>query len=617
MKPSPFRFLKAWHALRTTNSRLKKQAEHLAPHSQTSLREGMQVLLQQMQLKAHVSLHAKALLKRTYELIPKTRGDYLKEFVGAIIFALVVATLIRTMWFELYEIPTGSMRPTFQEQDHLIASKTSFGINIPLSTGHFYWDQERIDRNQIVIFTVGDLPVPDPDTTYFWLFKGKRLLVKRLIAKPLDQLYFYGGKIYGRGADEKPFTIDFANIAHVPVLSFEGTISHEGTSLLLSQTQEKLAKFTKQRDGLLLVNGKWIPDEPSKARQPHNAVTTYSDFWGFKNFALVKLLTKEQVKEAKLTKEPLRTEFYLQLQHHFNLTYPKPVTFASSGQEQLLLVPHTTLLPLDDDHLQRLMDHLYTGRFVVRDQHAYRYIAGAEARDSIILSKVPDGTYEFHDGKAYEVKWAGVQEELPKEHPLYQRTTGFCQGLFNLGFEFNPAYDSGPDQPWNFSQRFAYYNQGDLYVMNAPLFTHEEATLQAFVKAEEERQNDSSAKRPYLAFVDTPPPMAADGGIDPDFLKNFGMHVPAGKYFVLGDNYAMSSDSRAFGCVPEQYLKGTPLWVFWPVGAHWGAPLQPYLGWISLPNAIIVIILGGLTAVWAIVHRRRCQTLLKELKEHH
>ncbi len=36
------------------------------------------------------------------------------EFVFALAFAICVAFLVRQVWFEFYEIPTGSMRPTFK-----------------------------------------------------------------------------------------------------------------------------------------------------------------------------------------------------------------------------------------------------------------------------------------------------------------------------------------------------------------------------------------------------------------------------------------------------------------------------------------------------------------------
>lgn len=40
--------------------------------------------------------------------------------------------------------------------------------------------------------------------------------------------------------------------------------------------------------------------------------------------------------------------------------------------------------------------------------------------------------------------------------------------------------------------------------------------------------------------------------------------VPKGYYFVLGDNRASSADSRSFGCVPQDYIKGKVRLRLWP-----------------------------------------------------
>ena len=43
------------------------------------------------------------------------------------------------------------------------------------------------------------------------------------------------------------------------------------------------------------------------------------------------------------------------------------------------------------------------------------------------------------------------------------------------------------------------------------------------------------------------------------------IHVPADAYFVLGDNSALSNDSRYWGFVPKRLMIGEAVCIFWPV----------------------------------------------------
>ena len=51
--------------------------------------------------------------------------------------------------------------------------------------------------------------------------------------------------------------------------------------------------------------------------------------------------------------------------------------------------------------------------------------------------------------------------------------------------------------------------------------------------------------------------------VDEDFGPK---DVPQGNYFVLGDNRESSKDSRSFGTISKEQIKGRASFVFWPPG---------------------------------------------------
>ena len=167
-------------------------------------------------------------------LMPRTSFDKIKYFIQSIAFALIAALAIRQMWFEFYTIPTGSMRPTLKEGDYLVVSKADYGINTPFRSGHFYFDPALVQRGSIVVWSGENMDIPDDNTMYFYLIPGKKQYIKRLIGKPGDTLYFYGGQIYGVSANGE----DLKELRD-PILCIQGNVHRDKIPSLAHPLQQR------------------------------------------------------------------------------------------------------------------------------------------------------------------------------------------------------------------------------------------------------------------------------------------------------------------------------------------------------------------------------------------
>jgi len=64
---------------------------------------------------------------------PVIKKGWAREWVDAIIFAVVAATIIRTFLFEAYTIPTSSMEKSMLVGDYLFVSKIAYGPRMPMT----------------------------------------------------------------------------------------------------------------------------------------------------------------------------------------------------------------------------------------------------------------------------------------------------------------------------------------------------------------------------------------------------------------------------------------------------------------------------------------------------
>jgi len=108
----------------------------------------------------------------------------LREYVEAIIIAIMLALFIRTFIVQAFKIPSGSMLPTLQIGDHLLVNKFIYGVKMPFS-------------GSVII------PITDPkpnDIVVFKFPKNPKLdYIKRVIAVAGDTVEIRNKQIFING----------------------------------------------------------------------------------------------------------------------------------------------------------------------------------------------------------------------------------------------------------------------------------------------------------------------------------------------------------------------------------------------------------------------------------
>ncbi len=112
------------------------------------------------------------------------------DTIKTIIYAVLIAMLIRSLYFEPFRIPSGSMYPTLEVGDYLFVSKYTYGYSkhsFPFSLapikGRIWKDAPK--RGDIVVFKY-----PKDNRTDF---------IKRVIGLPGDTIQVSRGRLYING----------------------------------------------------------------------------------------------------------------------------------------------------------------------------------------------------------------------------------------------------------------------------------------------------------------------------------------------------------------------------------------------------------------------------------
>ncbi len=124
---------------------------------------------------------------------PATKRSVWREYGSALLWALVLAFIIRTFLFQAFRIPSSSMEDTLLIGDYLFVNKFLYGAEVPMTGGARLPAVREPEPGDIIVFRYPE----DPSLDY----------IKRCVAVEGDTLVFREKVLYINGdAQDEDFT---------------------------------------------------------------------------------------------------------------------------------------------------------------------------------------------------------------------------------------------------------------------------------------------------------------------------------------------------------------------------------------------------------------------------
>ncbi len=164
-----------------------------------------------------------------------------RETIKTVFWAVVIALFVRTVAFEPFNIPSGSMIPTLLVGDYLFVSKYSYGysryslpLGLPLIPGRIL--NSAPERGDVAVFKL-----PSDNSTDY---------IKRIIGLPGDRIQVRRGRLWINGEQVKrerveDFVFTFENRRITRIAQFVETLPNGRRHRILEMTDSAQLDNTK------------------------------------------------------------------------------------------------------------------------------------------------------------------------------------------------------------------------------------------------------------------------------------------------------------------------------------------------------------------------------------